>query len=506
MTEFVKQKMNRTMKNRNSVILIALLMLGLSSCDDFLELTPEANLTSVTFFKSENDFAKAVNGAYEPLRGMYTANAWLVSEMHSDNTRYRYNPNFRATLDQESLNDFTVLPTNTLMRDNYRAHYLVIARANQILSAIDGVDFDAAVKNNLKGQALFLRALAYFNLVQYFGKIPLHLVPSTSLADVALPLSEVSDVYAQIISDGTTAASLLPDKSVQQPGRATSGAAKTLLGNVYVVLENWSAAETVLKEVVTSNKYSLVPSYADVFLTTNKNNSESVFEVQYRQGQDGYSSNFIYPWLPMPMTAAEISATFAKYGVSPTGIAAQTTEGYNIPSLDMVAAYEPGDERKAASVGTATAGGVDYPLIIKYLHPHTSATLTDDNFPVYRYAEVLLLLAEALDEQGKSAEALPYLNQVRDRAELADIVSTANLRDVIFNERRVELAFENKRWLDLARTGRAVDVMSTFGASVKANPQAYYFPPGQQPVPSAFTQIDLTFPLPADEALLSPYF
>ena len=172
----------------------------------------------------------------------------------------------------------------------------------------------------------------------------------------------------------------------------------------------------------------------------------------------------------------------------------------------MVAAYEPGDERKAASIGTATAGGVDYPLIIKYLHPHTTATLTDDNFPVYRYAEVLLLLAEALDEQGKSAEALPYLNQVRDRAGLADIASTANLRDVIFNERRVELAFENKRWLDLVRTGRAVDVMSAFGASVKANPQAYYFPPGQQPVPAAFTQIDLTFPLPADEALLSPYF
>jgi hypothetical protein len=171
------------------------------------------------------------------------------------------------------------------------------------------------------------------------------------------------------------------------------------------------------------------------------------------------------------MTAAEITGTFAKYGVAPTGIAAQTTEGYNIPSPDMVAAYEPGDERKAASVGTATAGGVDYPLIIKYLHPHTAATLTDDNFPIYRYAEVLLLLAEALDEQGKSAEALPYLNQVRDRAQLADIASTANLRDVIFDERRVELAFENKRWLDLVRTDRASDVMSTFGASVKANPR-----------------------------------
>ena len=146
-------------------------------------------------------------------------------------------------------------------------------------------------------------------------------------------------------------------------------------------MKNWGAAETVLKEVVASNKYSLVPNYADVFMTTNKNNSESVFEVQYRQGQDGYSSNFIYPWLPMPMTAPEITTAFANYGVAPTAIGAQTTEGYNVPSPEIIAAYEPGDERKAASIGTATAGGVDYPLIIKYLHPHTTAALTDDNFP-----------------------------------------------------------------------------------------------------------------------------
>ena len=506
MTDFVKQKMNRTMKNINSVILIGLLILGLSACDDFLELPSETNLTSATFFKTQGDFEKAVNGAYAPLRTIYLNTSWLLGEMHSDNTRYRYNPNFRAVIDQENLADFTVIPTNVPTRDHYRQDYLVIARANEILSRIDEVDFDATVKNNLKGQASFLRALSYFDLVQYFGKIPLHLVPSTSLTDVYLPLSEVSDVYAQIIADATQAASLLPDKSVQQPGRATSGAAKTLLGHVNIVLKNWSAAETVLKEVVTSNKYSLVPNYADLFLTTNKNNSESVFEVQYRQGQDGYSSNFIYPWLPMPMTAAEITTTFANYGVAPTGIGAQTTEGYNVPSPEIIAAYEPGDERKAASIGKATAAGVDYPLITKYLHPHNAATLTDDNFPIYRYAEVLLLLAEALDEQGKSAEALPYLNQVRDRAQLDDIVSTANLRDVIFDERRVELAFENKRWLDLVRTDRAADVMSTFGANVKANPADYYFPPGQQPVPAAFTQIDLTFPLPADEALLSPFF
>ena len=115
-------------------------------------------------------------------------------------------------------------------------------------------------------------------------------------------------------------------------------------------------------------------------------------------------------------------------------------------------------------------------------------------------------MAEALNEQGKSSEALPYLNLVRERAGLADITSTTNLSDVILHERRVELAFENKRWLDLVRTGKAVEVITAYGARVKANPADYYYPPGYAPVPASFTNIQLTFPLPASEALLSPYF
>ncbi|MEQ9099889.1 MAG: RagB/SusD family nutrient uptake outer membrane protein [Imperialibacter sp.] len=500
------------MKNINYLILTGFLMLGFSSCSDFLELPSETNLTSATFFQSQSDFEKAVNGTYAPLRGLFNSGgnaatgSWLMGEMHSDNTRYKYNPNFRATIDQENVADFTVIPTNSAVLNKYRGYYLVIARANQVLSSIDGVTFDPAAKDNLKGQALFLRALSYFDLVQYFGKLPLHLVPSTSLDDVALPLSEVDVIYDQIIADATEAASLLPGKADQELGRATSGAAKTLLGNVHVVLKNWSAAETILKEVVNSGEYALVANYGDVFLTSNKNNSESVFEVQYRQGQDGYSSNFVYSFFPMPITAGELTETMANYGVAPAAVNGLVQQGYNIPSPEIIAAYEADDERKAASIGTAKAGGVDYPFILKYLHPHATAGLTDDNWPIYRYAEVLLLLAEALDEQGKSAEALPFLNQVRGRAGLSDIISTSGLRDAIFNERRVELAFENKRWLDLVRTGRAVAVMTAFGASVKANPENYYFPAGQAPVPSAFTSIDLTFPLPADEALLSPNF
>ena len=127
---------------------------------------------------------------------------------------------------------------------------------------------------------------------------------------------------------------------------------------------------------------------------------------------------------------------------------------------------------------------------------------------MYRYAEVLLLLAEALTEQGKAAEALPLLNQVRLRAGLATTAAAdqAVLPSAIARERRVELVFENKRWLDLVRTGQAVVTMTAHGAKIKANPRAYYLPPGVTPLPAAFSTISLVFPLPASESLVSPYF
>ena len=247
-----------------------------------------------------------------------------------------------------------------------------------------------------------------------------------------------------------------------------------------------------------------------VFSTTNKNNTESVFEVQFLEGNAGFASNFEYSFFPQPVSAPELTAVLAAYGVTPSNVQALTGEGHNIPSPELIAAYEPGDLRKAASIGSGVFGGVTYPFIIKYLHPHALAGNLNENWPVYRYSEVLLLLAEALNEQNKSVEALTYLNQVHahPRTGLAPAVGAtqAALRDVILNERRVELAFENKRWLDLVRAGKVQEVISAFGASVKANPQNYYYPTGQAPVPAAFTDFRTTFPLPAAESLLSPYF
>jgi hypothetical protein len=270
-----------------------------------------------------------------------------------------------------------------------------------------------------------------------------------------------------------------------------------------MVQKNWAEAETVLKAVVNSGKYSLLPNYADVFNPVNKNSKESVFEIQYKEGSDGFASNFIYQFLPQPITAAEVTAVT---GVIPE--VGRTVEGYNIPSPDIIAAYSTNDKRKDASIGTLIANRISYPYVKKYNHPHAQTGLTDDNWPVYRYAEVLLLLAEALNEQSKFSEAITLLNQVRTRAGLAGTtaVGGADLRQAIFDERRLELAFENKRWLDLVRSGNAVTVMTAYGALIKANPQAYYFPAGITLAPSAFANINLLFPIPNSEAALNPYF
>lgn len=492
------------MKYKISILILSVLLL--SNCtESFLNVDSQTALTVSTFFRTEADFQQAVNGTYAPLRTLYNGTAengaWVMGEMHSDNTRYIFNPNYRATINQENLADFIHEPANGIIELKYTTNYLIIARANQVIALIDDADFDQSQKEQFKGEVLFLRALAYFDLVQYFGKVPLHLEPATTREETSLPLAEVDVIYDQIISDASEAAALLPAKSEQEAGRTTSGAAKTLLGNVHVVLENWAAAESVLQEVVASNEYDLLSDYAAVFDPDNKNHAESVFEIQFLEGTGGFASDFIYDFLPRPATAEEIAAITGTPDAQ-----ALTTEAYNIPSPDLIAAYETGDVRQEVSIGEARLNSGIYPYIKKYVHPHAQQGITNENFPVYRYAEVLLLLAEALNEQGKPAEA--PLNAVRDRAGLGPTTASGQeaLRTAILDERRVELAFENKRWLDLVRTGNAVSVITAYGQRIKADPQAYYFPDGLEPAPAAFSTINLIFPLPASEAALSDYF
>jgi len=498
------------------LITTCLLALSLTGCEkDFLTVIPETALSSATFFTTQADFQQAVNAAYVPLRPIYNQRAWVLGEMHSDNTYYARNVLFGAVDNTQNIADFAVPVANGVTANNnvlqqFRLDYQIIARTNQILALIDNAQFDAAPKGNLKGQALFLRAFAYFELARYFGKVPLHLVPVAGREDAALPLSTADEVYAQIIKDISEAAKLLPKKATQDAGRATSGAAKMMLANVYMIQKKWADAETLLRDIVTNDTYRLLPDYNDAFTFTsaNKNNAESVFEVQYLEGAAGLNGNQIYQFVPTPITAAELAPITGTVNPQPL-----SGENNNIPTPDMIAAYEPGDRRLDISIGYVTLSqslrdNKRYPYIKKYARPHAQHQNTGQNWPVYRYAEVLLFLAESLIEQGKTGEAIPFVNQVRARAGLPAITATsqATLRTAIYQERRVELAFENKRWFDLVRTGRVNEVITAYGARIKANPQAYYFPAGAVPPPNAFTNLDIFYPLPAEESALTPFF
>lgn len=499
---------------KKGIILICLIGAMLTGCkDDFLEIVPETSLSSATFFTKPADFQQAINAAYVPLRSIVNDRAWLLGEMHSDNTYYARNPNFGATEQQEDIADFAIptangVTSNTHVLNQYRLDYQIIARTNQILASIDEVEFSSEeLKNNIMGQALFLRAYAYFELVRYFGSVPLHLTPVPNRQEAALPLASEEELYAQIVKDASEAITLLPPKSQQEAGRATSGAARTLLANVYIVQEKWAEAETLLREVVSSGEYALIPDYADVFSnsTGNKNNIESVFEVQFLEGSAGLSGNFLYNFMPRPMTAEELVTITGTSNPQPL-----SGEGNNIPTPDIIAAYEEGDEREEASIGYITASGSAwkdgvYPYIKKYAKTHALHGNHGMNWPIYRYSEVLLFLAEALAEQGKYGEAAEYLNMVRNRAGL-DNYSGGDMLEAIYHERRVELAFENKRWFDLVRTGRAIDVITAYGERIKANPLDYYYPEGFAARPHAFSNISLLYALPADEGALSPYF
>ncbi len=507
----------------NRKLIYGLLFTGLlMGCNKYLDIKPETSLASETFFKREADFDQAINAAYVPLRTIFNTHNWVLTEMHSDNVYYARNVAFGNEEQTQNMADFNVptnasdvagakITTNPRVRDLYRLYYQVIARSNQVLATIDDVDFDAESKNNLKGQAYFLRAFSYFELARFFGTVPIHTEPVSVRQDAAVPLSTTEQLYTLVENDAKEAANLLKSKSAQQPGRVTSGAARTLLTDLYILQERWGEAETMAKSIIDSGEYSLIDEYENAFSTStgNKNNAESVFEIQYMEGAGGYQCNFMYAFLPRPILAAEVATVFG-----PTQNQQDiSVEGKNIPTPDIIAAYEPNDKRKDASIAYVTLSGTlwapkTYPYIKKYAKPHALHDNMGVNWPVYRYAEVILMYAEALNEGNKPGDAATQLNRIRNRAGLPNTTasSQADVREAIFNERRVELAFENKRWHDIARTNRINEIIVPHGQKIKSSPISYYFPEGYAPPSDAFTNLERYYGLPADEALLTPHF
>ncbi|TSJ35892.1 RagB/SusD family nutrient uptake outer membrane protein [Mucilaginibacter corticis] len=464
---------------------------SLAACKrDTLDLVPQTQLSSATFFKNAAEYNQALTGAYANLRGVAFIGIYM-DEMRSDNTFFTiYSADRGTSTSAEAMAEFIDNNISSQEPNNpgnrYGNDYSGISEVNTILTRLPKSTLAQADKDQISGEALFLRAFYYFDLVQHYGGVPLQLTEVTDVTGAFLPRSSAADVYKQIISDLNAAIPVLPvAKTFPQSGRATQGAAKMLLAYAYMSepTKEYDKAETALLDITKMN-YILLPDYATVFDPANKNNQESIFEVQYKAGNDGQQSDFIWRFIPKTTNS---EAILGLHGTNARGGLA--SGGWNVPTQELVDSYEKGDLRLPISIAVAegtvanevltttavkspvnytpTAGLGYYYFIKKYLHPPYQVEYnTDDNWPVYRYSGALLLLAECLVDENKNTEALPYINQVRKRAGLPDLAAAT--KENVANEMRHELAFENHRWTDLVRNGTAVDVLNAKGVRLKA--------------------------------------
>lgn len=438
---------------------LIILVLLLSSCGKgFIDLKPISTITTDNFYRTEEDFRNAVNGTYNALRsgGTYGVDSYIFGEIRSDNSLAVASG---SVTDQDEFDRFYIRTTNPFINSRWSNSYTAISRCNAILDRITPIAIPDALKARYIGEAKFLRALFYFNLVRSFGDVPLVLKEIINPDEgYEYGRNPKADVYAQIEKDLTEAAEALPPSYTgADVGRATTGAAKAILGRVLLTQKKYAPAAIQLKAVIDLNVYDLVrTSYADFFKVNNKNNKEAIFDVQYKSGGIGQGNTWPNSFAPQNSGNAVIM-----FGGG----------GNNMPTDDLVNDYEAGDLRKAVTVATSyvNAAGVTIPgnFVKKYFDVPAVNNDNGNNIPIIRYADVILMYAECLNEAAYVAngDAFTYLNDVRRRAGLGNLTSVevpsqAAFRLVMEHERRVEFAFENLRWYDLVRTDRAITVIN----------------------------------------------
>lgn len=438
------------MKKLKTLLLVLPVLILVVSCgEDFTILAPQSERNVENFYRTDIDFLTAINGAYAGLasNNAYGRNYMLLHEMRSDNT----SNGGGATGLAESLERITLfseLPSARELETTWATAYSTIARTNTILDRIGNASLDnPALGERIRGEALFIRSLVYYNLAVTFGNIPLQLKEVTS-PNVTITQVSAADVYAQIAGDLATAEGLLPQSYAgNNIGRVTRGAAATLLGLVHLTAGNNGQAAAALQRVVDSNQYNLVPNYADIWGVSNENNVESIFEIQYKSGGAGTGSGFTEYYSPDLSISGGVG-------------------GGNVPqdvNSETVTIFEDGDQRgMGGSFGLTAAENV---YLKKFDTNQSNAFDSDANFIVFRYADVLLMLAEAV---GEGTQGWSLINQVRQRAGLAVAAETlpGTYSQILLLERRREFVGENKRWPDLKRFGVARTVMANFLSDV----------------------------------------
>jgi starch-binding outer membrane protein, SusD/RagB family len=456
--------------------LIFLSSFAFARCTDkFLDVPPQGQQKAAQFWVSESDATKAVDAIYANLRG-WTNVAFApiaVESMGSDDAEKGSDPTDAAFMND--FDNFTATSTEGQLSDFWTGQYQNVNLCNQVLDNIPAINMDQSLKARYIGEAKFVRAYSYFRLVRAFGDVPLRLSVPKDASGYNIARTPKSDVYAAIEQDLTDAAGVLPlAYTGSDIGRATKGAALALHAKVSLYLGKWTDVKSFTDQVMTMG-YSLYPDYYQLFRTTNENCSESVFEIQCALilGNPGASDS-------------QYSQVQGVRGVTGGGW------GFNVPTQNLADAYETGDPRRAATIifrgattpsGDAIPGSVTNPRynmksyvpFSQYVSGYNEGC--QQNVRVIRYAEVLLMNAEANNELGNASQALASLELVRARARggnnaiLPKVTTTdqAALRTAIWNERRVELAMEFDRYFDVIRQGRAASIFGPKGWTANKN-------------------------------------
>lgn len=487
---------------KNIAIICITLTFVLLACEEFLEVQPQDSLTTTGFYNTADDAIAAVNAAYDGFQHLnyYGFNYPMILNISGgDAVKGGYGAGDRA--EYLEFGNYSVTNENIRNTELYQAAWGGVNRANSVLDNVSqmevGSDFSQELKDRILGEATFLRAIHYYNLVLGYGGMPLYEeVPSVD--SDPLPRASREDTWAFIIQDFKDAAAALPDTyDGANLGRATRGAANAMLARISAMLGNWQDVITYTDAVINSPaNYALAEDYGSNFDGTGNNNVESIFEIQYT-----LSNTSLNVWSDAGDWNSNGISKYASPQVDNSGWA------FMSPTENLVNDYENGDLRLPATVyrpgdpfgdttfdptrGTHLANAGQYGLK-KYTGldlDQTNGNGFDINWKIIRFGEILLLRAEAENElNGMTDAALEPLNRIRARAGLPAVNPTNNpglnqdmLRDIILHERRVELAFEGVRFYDLIYRNRAVEVLG----------------------PRGFENSDQLFPIPPSEIALT---
>lgn len=464
------------MKKISTISFIFLLIL-ISSCEDFLDNQPMGYLTTATFPTTSDDAVLATYGVYNTLRIWdYHTGGFPLLDIMSDEAAKGSNPGDASFIN--SLDNFTFSPTEGSFQRWWSTLYQGIRRAHIVMENIPDIDMDETLKAQLIAEVRFLRAYFYFDLVRAFGDVPKVLV-SEPPKDLERSLKD--EIYDEIIiPDLLFAIENLPTRneySNTEIGRATKQSAQAVLAKVYLFREDFPNCEIFAQKVINSGLYSLDSDFSNVFFTDGEFGSGSLFEIG-AVADENFSNG-----------GSQYGNTWGVRGEPNLGW------GFGRPTFDLIQFFG-NDPRKDASIvfvgeiieGDTIYGDISTPdttynednTEILEIECYNQKTYTGGNEPRYsfgfnrrllRYADVLLMAAEALNENGKSADALEYLNLVRERARggnnfvLPDITTTnqSELQDSIWDERHRELALEGHRFWDLVRSGKAQEVLGPLG-------------------------------------------